>query len=271
MKIFGLIGEKLGHSLSPDIHKKVFRENKINGVYNLFSVSQKNKNNIVESLKTLGISGCNVTIPYKEVVMEQLDFISEEAKSIGAVNTILIRDGKAYGYNTDYYGFGKMLERKNIDIKGNSFFVLGAGGAARSVLKYLEDNEASKIVLVSRDKEKAARRFRSFNIDFMSYGDLNNIEDEFAIINTTPCGMYPKIDTVAVSSKIINKFEVAIDIVYNPLETRFLKIGKELGLKTVHGLFMLVGQGVKAEEIWNEINVEKSTEEEIYNELKKKF
>ncbi|WP_300351498.1 shikimate dehydrogenase [Clostridium sp.] len=271
MKIFGLIGEKLGHSMSPYIHNKIFNHNKINGVYNLFSVSQKNKNNIVESLKNLGISGCNVTIPYKEVVMEQLDFISEEAKKIGSVNTILLSDGKAYGYNTDYYGFGKMLERKDVKTHGNSFFVLGAGGASRSVLKYLEDNGAKKIVLVSRDKEKAKRRFKNFNVDFMGYDELNSIEKEFAIINTTPCGMYPNVDTMAISREVLKKFNVAIDIVYNPLETKFLKNGKELGLKTVNGLFMLVGQGVKANEIWNGIKVEKSTEEEIYNELKKRF
>lgn len=271
MKIFGLIGEKLGHSLSPEIHNKVFEDNKIKGLYNLFSVKQEYKHNIVDSLKSLGVTGCNVTIPYKETVMEQLDFISEEARSIGAVNTILIKEGKSYGYNTDYYGFGKMLARKNVEVSGNSFFVLGSGGAARSVLKYLEDNNASKIVLVSRDKEKASRRFKSFDIEFMGYEELNNIHNEFAIVNTTPCGMYPKVDTIAVSRNVIEKFKVAIDIVYNPLETKFLRVSKELGLKIVDGLFMLVGQGVKAEEIWNGITVDKLTEEKIYNDLKSRF
>ena len=137
MKLFGLIGEKLGHSLSPEIHNKVFKDNNIDGLYNLFSVKKDFENNIVESLKCLGVKGANVTIPYKEKVMDQLDIISHEAKAIGAVNTILIKDGKSYGYNTDYYGFGKMLERAKVNIEGNSFFVLGAGGAARSILKYL--------------------------------------------------------------------------------------------------------------------------------------
>ena len=203
--------------------------------------------------------------------MDQLDIISHEAKAIGAVNTILIKDGKSYGYNTDYYGFGKILERAKVNIEGNSFFVLGAGGAARSILKYLQDSKAKKIVLVSRDKEKAFKKFKDFNINFMSYGDLEEIHEEFALINTTPCGMYPNINSVAVSEKVIKKFKVAVDIVYNPLETKFLKMAKDNGLKTVDGLFMLVGQGVKAEEIWNGIKVDKSTEEEIYEELKCRF
>ena len=255
MKLFGLIGEKLGDSLSPEIHNKVFKDNNIDGLYNLFSVKKEFKNNIVESLKCLGVKGANVTIPYKENVMDQLDIISQEAKAIGAVNTILIKDGKSYGYNTE----------------GNSFFVLGAGGAARSILKYLEDSKAKKIVLVSRDKEKAFDKFKDFNINFMSYGDLEEINEEFALINTTPCGMYPNINSVAVSERVIKKFKVAVDIVYNPLETKFLKMAKDNGLKTVDGLFMLVGQGVKAEEIWNGIKVDKSTEEDIYEELKCRF
>lgn len=271
MKLFGLIGEKLGHSLSPDIHNKIFKDNNIDGLYNLFSVKSVFKNKIVESLKTLGVQGCNVTIPYKEVVMQQLDFISDEAKSIGAVNTIFIKDGKAYGYNTDYYGFGKMLERAKVKVEGKSFFVLGAGGAARSVLKYLEDNNAKTIVLVSRDKSKAAKKFKGFNINFMNYNELDEIKEEFALINATPCGMHPNINSAAVSEKIIKRFKVAIDIVYNPLETKFLKVAKSNGLKTVDGLFMLVGQGVKAEEIWNNIIVDSTTQEEIYESLKKKF
>ena len=105
----------------------------------------------------------------------------------------------------------------------------------------------------------------------MSYGELEEINEEFALINTTPCGMYPNTNSVAVSEKVIKKFKVALDIVYNPLETKFLKMAKDNGLKTVDGLFMLVGQGVKAEEIWNGIKVDKSTEENIYEELKGRF
>lgn len=271
MKVFGLIGEKLEHSFSPKLHKEILETSNILGLYNLFSVDKKFEDNIVESLKVLGINGANVTIPYKEVVLNQLDFISEEAKIIGAVNTILIKEDKSYGYNTDYYGFGKMLNKENIKVLGNSFFVLGSGGAARSVVKYLEDNGAKEIVLVSRNKENAKNKFKDFKISFMDYKDLENVLDEFAIINTTPCGMYPKIDSIAISPKLIGNFKVAIDIVYNPLETKFLKIAREKGLKTVNGLMMLVGQGIKSEEIWNNLKINKDLEDKIYEKLKKEF
>lgn len=271
MKSFGLVGEKLGHSYSPYIHRKFFESNGIEGVYNLFSVDKSNKENIVNSLKTLSISGCNVTIPYKEEVINQLDFISEEAKSIGAVNTIFIKNNKSYGYNTDYYGFGKMLDRKAIEVEGKEFYILGSGGASRSVIKYLIDNKASKVVSVSRDKTKATKKLGAFNIEFISYDDLKNTTSSYAIVNTTPCGMSPDIDSIAVDEEILSQFKVAVDIVYNPIETRFLKAAKSKGLKTVDGLFMLVGQAIKSEEIWNNIKVDRSTEEDIYNCLREKL
>ena len=270
MKILGLIGEKLGHSYSPDIHRKFLKDNNIDGVYNLFSVDNSDKENIVKSLKTLSISGCNVTIPYKEEVIKQLDVISEEARAIGAVNTIHIENKKAYGYNTDYYGFGKMLKRNNIEIAGREFYILGSGGASRSIIKYLLDNNAGKVVSVSRNKDNAKKKLGTFHIDFIDYDELEHISS-YAIVNTTPCGMSPNIDSIAVDENILSNFEVAADIVYNPLETAFLKSAKSRGLQVVDGLFMLVGQAVKAEEIWNDITVDKNTEEEIYNCLKEKL
>ncbi|MPQ44587.1 shikimate dehydrogenase [Clostridium tarantellae] len=271
MDIFGLIGEKLSHSFSPKIHNPIFKELKINGVYNLFSVNRKNSFDIVNSLKILGVKGVNVTIPYKELVMEQLDYISPEAEKIGAINTILIKDEKSYGYNTDYYGFGKMLEREFIEIKNNSFCVLGAGGAAKSIIHYLNDMEAEKITLVSRDKEKAKVKFSNIDIEVIDYEQLKNIKNIYGVINTTPCGMFPNVDKSAISKEVLKKFKVAIDIIYNPQETLFLKWAKDLGLKVVDGLFMLVGQGVKAEEIWNECNISKKCEESIYLNLLKEL
>lgn len=271
MKVLGLVGESLEHSFSPKLHSEILKEGKILGNYNLFSVKKEFEYKIVESLKVLGVNGANVTIPYKEKVFNQLDFLSEEARGIGAVNTIFIKNGITYGYNTDYYGFGKMMEKEKVIIEGNSFFVLGAGGAARSVLKYLLDKKAKKIVLVSRNKDKSKKNFENFLIDYMSYEELEEIKEGFAIINTTPCGMYPKINSMATSEEVIKKFKVAIDLIYNPLETKFLKVGRENGLKTLNGLFMLVGQGVKAEEIWNDIKFSDDMEEKIYKKLEKFF
>jgi len=175
---------------------------------------------VIESLKILGVKGANVTIPYKEDVINQLDYISPEAKAIGAVNTILIKNGKALGYNTDYYGFGKMLKRECVQIQGKSCFVLGAGGAAKAVAQFLKDS-CGKVTIVSRDVESAQNSFEEYNI--IDYKELESIAQGDIIVNTTPCGMYPKIETIAVSDTVLRKFNTAVDIVYNPLETVFLK------------------------------------------------
>lgn len=271
MELYGLLGEKLVHSLSPKIHEPIFKELNIEGKYNLFSIKRENFSKAIESLKTLGVKAVNVTIPYKEEVMEQLDFISEEAKKIGSVNTIFIEDGLAKGYNTDYYGFYKMLERENVTIKGKEFYVLGAGGASKAIIHCLLDNAASKVTLVSRDKKQGREKFKAVNIEVIDYEDLKIIENSYGIINTTPCGMYPNVETTAVDKEILKKFKVACDIVYNPEETKFLKISKEIGLKTVGGLFMLVGQAVKAEEIWNKKEIKAELQEQIYEELRGEF
>ena len=267
MKSFGLFGEKLGHSLSPEIHRIIFNELHIKGTYNLFEINKENFHKALDSVKTLNIKGVNVTIPYKEDIIKQLDFVSSEAKRIGAINTVKIMDDKAFGYNTDYYGFGYMISKGNITIKNNDFYVLGAGGAAKAVISYLEDNGAKSINLVSRNKEEARESFRNFNINVIDYKELESKKGH-CIINTTPVGMYPKIDFSPVGKEILCNFNFAMDIVYNPLETRFLKMAKELGLKCVDGLYMLVGQGVKAEEIWNDIKINDEILDIIYEALK---
>ncbi len=267
MKSFGLFGEKLCHSLSPEIHRIIFDQLHIKGTYNLFEIKRKDFYKALDSAKTLNIKGINVTIPYKEDIIKQLDFISSEGKRIGAINTVKILDNKTFGYNTDYYGFGYMISKGNIIIKDNDFYVLGAGGAAKAVISYLEDNFAGSINLVSRNKEKARESFKNFNINVINYDELKN-KKGYCIINTTPLGMYPKIDFSPINKEILYNFSFAMDIVYNPLETKFLKMAKELGLKCVDGLYMLVGQGVKAEEIWNDIKINDEILDIIYEALK---
>ncbi|MGL5820849.1 MAG: shikimate dehydrogenase [Sarcina sp.] len=271
MKVFGLIGEKLGHSLSPNIHEDLYEHLNMNAKYNLFPIDKENIKNAVSSLKVLGITGVNVTIPYKEIVMEQLDYISDEAKKIGAINTILIKDNKTYGYNTDYYGFKSMLDKDNVIIEGNEFYVLGSGGAAKAIIQCLLDFAASKVVVVSRDRNQAQKKFTDKRLDFITYEDLRFIKKSYAVVNTTPCGMYPKIDTSPIEKDILSKFGLAIDIVYNPEETKFLKESRLEGLKIVKGLYMLVAQAMKSEEIWNDINISNEIENNIFEKLAVKF
>lgn len=268
MKTLGLFGEKLGHSLSPEIHDMIFKELNIKGTYSLFSIEKNNFYKAIDSIKTLGINGVNVTIPYKIDVMEYLDEVSEDARKIGAVNTVKVNGNSTMGFNTDYYGFGDMLYKGNVTVKGNNFYILGAGGAAKGIVQYLKDSEAKEVTLVSRDKAKALEAFSNNGVNTIEYEELKSVKDQYCIINTTPVGMYPKVNESPVDKDVLKEFKIAIDIVYNPVETLFLKEAKELGLVTVDGIYMLVGQAIKAQEIWNDIVIEKSLLDKIYVHIK---
>lgn len=268
MEFYGLVGEKLSHSLSPKIHKRVFELLNIEGAYKLFQIPKCKISCLGDSLKLLDIKGVNVTIPYKKDVMEQLDSISKEAEDIGAVNTILNKDGKLYGYNTDYFGFGKLLDVNGIETKDKIAVVLGNGGAAKAVITYLLDNGVRKLYLVSRNKDKDNKSKEK--VSLIDYEDLKDIKGDI-LINTTPIGMYPNISESIVSKDIIDNYEALVDLIYNPRFTEFLKIGNELGKKTCDGLYMLVGQGIKSQEIWQDRVISLDIINEIYKELEKEF
>lgn len=267
MEFYGLLGERLSHSLSPQIHKRIFELNNIEGAYKLFPVSKENVKSVGECIKILGIKGMNVTIPYKEEVMNQLDYISDEAKKIGAVNTISLVDGKLYGYNTDYYGFGSMLEINDITVKDKIAVVLGTGGAAKAVVAYLQDKGVKNLFLVSRNK---MNNNWSKDINLIDYSDLEKLNGDL-LINTTPVGMYPEIGKSPVKEEVIKRFEAVIDLIYNPRETELLRIAKLNGKKNCDGLYMLVGQAVKSQEIWQEKSIDNKVTNIIYEELDGKF
>lgn len=268
MEFYGLVGEKLSHSLSPEIHKDIFKELNIEGAYRLFEIPKENIGELSKSLRTLSIKGVNVTIPYKETVMNYLDEISREAKEIGAVNTIFNKKGKLLGYNTDYYGFKYMLEDKGITVRGKKVTVLGTGGASKAVVTYLLDEGALEIKLVSRTKKQLYKN--ESRIDVITYEELDEVFGD-VIINTTPVGMYPKIINSPVSEYIIKKYDALVDLIYNPLETEFLKLGIKNNKVTCGGLMMLVGQAIKAEEIWQERSIDKKVILDIYKRLIIKF
>lgn len=268
MEFYGLIGEKLGHSISPQIHNMAFNMLGIEGAYKLFEIPKDRISSLGESIKTLSIKGVNVTIPYKQEVQGQLDFISDEAKSIGAVNTIALKDGKLYGYNTDYYGFGMMLEHNNIETKDKVAVVLGNGGAAKAVNAYLLDSGVKKLYLVSRNKNVDNDNTR---INLIDYDDLSKLDGGDILINTTPLGMYPKVGVSPVSEDIINKFYNIVDIIYNPEETEFIRLGRKLDKVTCSGLYMLVGQAIKSEEIWQDKKIDKDIIDKIFVEMSKLF
>lgn len=265
MEFYGLLGEKLSHSLSPGIHSEILKSLNKDGAYKLFEIERENLGHFTEAIKLLKIKGFNVTIPYKKEIMNYIDVVSEEANKIGAVNTVLLKDERLYGYNTDYFGFGYMLKVSSIDVKDKIAVILGNGGASRAVLHYLLDNGVRKVYIVSRNPNMDVFEFE--NTKLISYEELNLLSGDI-LINCTPVGMYPNIENSPVSKEVVDKFTSLVDLIYNPMETKFLTYGKELNKKRVGGLYMLVGQAVKAQEIWQETSINYSVIENIYRKIK---
>lgn len=266
MKSYGLIGEHLTHSFSPKLHEIIFKNADMSGEYNLFEVNQIDLKATIEILRQSEINGFNVTIPYKIEVLKYIEEISPEANMIGAVNTLDFKAGKIKGHNTDYYGFGKLLKSEDIDIKDKKSLILGTGGASKSVYHYLKDNGIKEIIFGSRYPEKAKSIYPDCQI--MRYEDLNIMNSMDIIINTTPLGMYPNIDMSPVDKRVLSKFHTAIDLIYNPRETMFMSLSNEIGLKTSNGLYMLVAQGIKSQEIWNSREFDDEFYDKVYDEVK---
>lgn len=237
MKKYGLLGEKLGHSYSKIIHSLIFELEGIDATYELCECDEKGLKDYLDRLRVGEYSGFNVTIPYKIEVMKYLDRISLEAEKIGSVNTITLEGDSLVGYNTDYFGFLMTLEEYQISCRNKNCYILGTGGASLAIKQAIIDKGGNPI-FVSRDKAK-----KHGTIDYIDLDRLTSIE---VLINTTPVGMYPNVDASVISSILARKVDVCIDIIFNPLKTKLLSMVKN----GYNGLLMLVGQALKAEEIW---------------------
>ncbi len=235
---FALLGEKLVHSYSPIIHNEIFKDLGIDATYEKLECNKDELKDIINSLRIGKYNGFNVTIPYKKEVMQYLDEIDERAKIIGAVNTIAYKNGKIIGYNTDYYGFYNSLDYFNINVLNKKCFILGTGGASLALYKALIDKGADT-KFVSRSKK---------DINIVSYDDLKKLNHIDLVVNATPIGMYPNVDDMALDEDIISKCDYVMDIIFNPKQTKLLKYANS----NMNGFYMLVGQAVKAEEIWND-------------------
>ncbi len=264
---YGLVGEKLSHSLSPGIHSFLFKELKINAEYDLLEVKPEELTNLLDDLKSRGYLGVNVTIPYKKEILAHLDSLSDEAVHIGAVNTICIADSYR-GYNTDYDGFGMALEEYGVKTKGARCAVLGSGGAARAVVAYLEDHGASGITIVSRDPDSANLKFPGLScMDIASFHAM----DYDLLINTTPVGMYPDIKKSPLQKEQLKGVGFVMDLIYNPIKTVLLQYSEELGIPNANGLYMLVAQAFRSEEIWQGRTLDRSLITKAMDEMRGKL
>ncbi len=221
----GLLGEHLSHSFSPQIHALL-----ADYEYKLYEMAE---NEVGPFLKNCQLDAMNVTIPYKKTVMPFLDFISDEAQKIGSVNTIVKKDGKLFGYNTDYYGFMHMIKSSGITVKNKKVLVLGTGGASLTVKAVLNDLEAEEIISVSRTGE-------------VNYSNITLHSDADVIVNTTPVGMYPNNGVSPVNLEAFPSLSGVLDLIYNPARTALLCQAQRLNIKFSNGLVMLVAQAKKA-------------------------
>ncbi len=221
MKRFGLLGEKLAHSFSPQIHRSL-------GGYE-YELYEKAPGELDDFLKSDTFDGLNVTIPYKQAVIPYCSGLSAQAAAIGSVNTLLRRpDGTLWGENTDYSGFSAMLHRSGLCVRGKKALVLGSGGASKTVQAVLRDTGA-QCVVISRTGEN-------------HYGNLDKHSDARILVNTTPVGMYPNNGQSAVDLGLFPQCEGVFDLIYNPARTRLMLDAQKRGIPAFGGLFMLVEQ-----------------------------
>lgn len=273
-KLFGLIGNPVEHTISPQIHNTLAKALGINMAYLPLHVEALDLGKAVAGLKALNFSGFNITIPYKEKVMEYLDDIDTTARTYEAVNTVLNRNGKLTGYNTDADGFYRAFtEAFSREVRDLDVLIIGAGGAANSIAYILANKGAASVTIANRtieNAEKICERIRNTYKNKLETAVLSedmDISPYDVIINTTSVGMYPKIENTVLENSEFNKEQMVIDIIYNPVETIFLKRAKSFGAKTLNGFGMLYYQAVIAFEIWNDISIPKDLERKIYEDF----
>ena len=247
---YGLIGEHLGHSFSKVIHEKI-------GDY-VYEIKEIEPENVEEFIAKREFCAINVTIPYKEKVMPMLDCIDKKAQKIGAVNTVVNRGGKLYGYNTDYDGMSALIKKVGAEINGKKVLIVGTGGTSKTANAVLSDLGAKEIIFVS---------YRAVN-GAISYDELYKSHTDIEVIfNTSPVGMYPNNYNSPLDIDKFPKLSAVIDAVYNPLRTQLVMSAKNLGLKSEGGLYMLVSQAVYAYEHFMDRKISKEIIDEIYSDI----
>ncbi len=246
---YGCIGEKLGHSFSREIHHRL-----ADYTYELKELTPAELGSFMERKE---FSAINVTIPYKQDVIPYLSEISPQAKAIGAVNTIVNREGKLYGYNTDFFGMRALILRAGIELADKKVLILGSGGTSRTARAVAADLKAREILVVSRSGK-----------DGITYDEARaHHSDAQILINTTPCGMYPNIHTVPLNLDDYPYLEGVVDAVYNPLRTELVLQARERGIKAVCGLYMLVAQAAFAVELFLDTKIAEKKIEAVYRDL----
>ena len=249
--LYCIFGKPVKHSKSPAVHNACFEHYNIKAVYLAFEIDDIESG--IKAIKTLDIKGASITIPFKETIFKYLDFVDDDTLNIGAVNTIVNKNNKLYGYNTDF--IASICPLKSFGIAGKKVCIIGAGGAAKAIA-YGIHKEKGKIIIVNRSKQRGEELSFKYNADFILAEDLKKINklDVDVLINTTSIGMSPYHDKDSpFSSHLLSKDMIVMDIVYNPIETRLLYEAKNKDCKIINGLSMFVYQAALQFELWTKI------------------
>ena len=256
--IYGVIGDPIEHSLSPQMHNAAFKKLGLNCIYLPFRVTRRDLKSAVMGIRALNIRGINVTVPHKTAVVKFLDELDESAQVIGAANTILNDEGRLIGYNTDGLGAARALEEQGEDPSDKRIVLIGAGGAARAIAFTLA-RRARSIFILNRTQRKAVELAKAIERklgkkilarSLARNSLLEALRDADILINATSAGMYPRTERTVATRNVLHSGMVVFDIVYNPVKTLLLREAKAAGAKTVPGVDMLVHQGAEAFKIW---------------------
>ena len=248
MKKFLVIGNPIDHSLSPDLHNYWIKNSSIDAIYEKKKINENQLEQIISQVRENKIKGINVTVPFKKTVIPYLDELSSEAQSTQSVNTIYKKDNKIIGHNTDIFGFETSIKKVEYYLENKEVLILGAGGVVPSIIFSLIKMKASKIKISNRTKEKAENLKKIFkDIEVLKWGEISNFD---MIINATSLGL-KKEDSLNLDFSSITRNKFFYDVIYNPSETNFLKMGRELGNKTLNGKLMFIFQALSAFSIWH--------------------
>jgi shikimate dehydrogenase len=256
MKLYGVIGDPIAHSMSPAMHNDAFASLGIPAYYHPFHVKPNDLKTAVDGMKVIGVEGFNVTIPHKTAIIPYLDELDPLAEAIGAVNTVVRKNNRWVGYNTDGTGFVRGLkEALGRELHNDHILIIGAGGAARAIYYTLASEHAPFIDIANRTIEKAAHLAEQCpfetKTEVLSISEAEKRMGNYSVvIQTTPIGMSPRTDEMPISLSLLRKGAFVSDIIYNPLETKFLSEAKKRGAKIQNGIKMFVYQGVSAFEKW---------------------
>jgi shikimate dehydrogenase len=248
MKKYLVIGNPIDHSLSPKLHNFWINKNNINAIYDKKKTNNDELESLILELKKKNIHGINVTVPFKKKVIPYLDQLTFEAKKTESVNTIYFKDNRLVGHNTDIGGFQRSIEELKLETTNKIFFILGAGGVVPSILFALRKMNVSKIMISNRTKSKAESLKDLFkDLKIVDWGEVPDFD---IIINATSVGL-KKEDEINLDFSKVGKNKFFYDVIYNPKETNFLKIGKKIGNRTENGKMMFVYQALEAFNIWH--------------------